>query len=162
MNRRKDVLKYKRVLVVDDEPDILATLESLLSMCDVVKAETFEKAKKLLENEYFDIAVLDIMGVDGYSLLEVAKRRRVIPVMLTAHSLTVQDTVKSFKQGAAFFIPKEKLENIAAYLNDVLEALQAGKSTWARWYDRFAAFYDQRFGPGWVEMDEEFRIKAGP
>lgn len=156
------MLKYKRILVVDDEPDILATLEEYLSMCDVVQASTFEKAKKLLEAEYFDIAVLDIMGVDGYTLLDIATKRNVIPVMLTAHALTVQDTVKSFKQGAAYFIPKEQIANIASYLNDVLEAKKAGKSTWSRWYDRFAAFYNKRFGPGWVEIDEEFRIKAGP
>ena len=35
----KTLLDYKRVLVVDDEPDVLDTLEQLLPMCDVAKEE---------------------------------------------------------------------------------------------------------------------------
>jgi response regulator RpfG family c-di-GMP phosphodiesterase len=75
---RKDLLKYKRVLIVDDEPDVLETMEALLPMCDVVKASTFKKGKEILEAEHLDIAILDIMGVDGYKLLEIANKRKVI------------------------------------------------------------------------------------
>jgi len=57
------LLDYKRVLIVDDEPDVLETLEQLLPMCDVVRASNFEEAKALLETQYFDMAILDIMGV---------------------------------------------------------------------------------------------------
>ncbi|MEW6666040.1 MAG: response regulator [Thermodesulfobacteriota bacterium] len=151
-----DLLKYKRVLIVDDEPDILDTLESLLSMCDVVKASSFEEAKPLLETQYFDMAILDIMGVDGYKLLEIANKRKVLPVMLTAHALSPGDTVKSFKGGAASYVPKEKISEITTYLNDILEAQLQGKSFWWRWLDRFAAYYDKKFGPDWKKGDKEF------
>ena len=43
------LLDGKKILAVDDEPDIVEALEELLSMCDVVKASTFEEAKDLLE-----------------------------------------------------------------------------------------------------------------
>jgi DNA-binding NtrC family response regulator len=152
----EDLLNNKRILIVDDEPDVLDTLESLLPMCEVVKATRFDTAKELLESEYFDLAVLDIMGVDGYKLLEIAGRRSVIPVMLTAHALSPDDTVRSFKAGAAYFVPKEKMSGIATYLNDVLEAKDKGKSFWWRWLDRFAAYYDRTFGPQWKQVDEEF------
>ena len=152
----KDLLKYKRVLIVDDEPDILAALEALLPMCDVVNATTFEEAKEILETQYLDIAILDIMGVDGYRLLEIASRRKVAPVMLTAHALSPEDTVKSFKEGAASYVPKEKMSEIATYLNDILEAQDKGKSAWWRWYDRFASYYDKKFGPDWKKFDTEF------
>ena len=69
-------LNGKKVLVVDDEPDILEVLEELLEMCDVVTASTFEKAKELLESSDFDIAILDIMGVNGYGLLDIANKRK--------------------------------------------------------------------------------------
>ena len=36
-----DYLRYKRVLIVDDEPDVLETLKELLGMCDVVEASDF-------------------------------------------------------------------------------------------------------------------------
>lgn len=156
-----DLLNGKRILIVDDEPDVLDTLEHLLPMCDVVKAVRFEEARDLLENEFFDMAVLDIMGVNGYKLLEIAGRRNVIPVMLTAHALSPGDTVKSFKEGAAYFVPKEKMAEIAMYLNDVLEAQEKGKKFWQRWFDRFAAYYDSKFGPRWKELDEDFWNKFG-
>ena len=99
---------------------------------------------------------MDIMGVDGYELLEIANRRKVIAVMLTAHALSPQDTVKSYKEGAASYIPKEEMTNIVTFLNDILEAKEKGKNFWWRWYDRLASYYDNKFGPEWQEHDKEF------
>ena len=152
----KNWLKFKRLLIVDDEPDILETLEELLPMCDVVKASSFEEAKDLLEVQYFDIAVLDIMGVDGYRLLEIANKRKVMAVMLTAHALSPEETVKSYKDGASYYVPKEKMSEITTYLNDILEAKEQGKKLWSRWLDRFALYYDERFGPDWKDTEKDF------
>ena len=55
------LLDGKKILIVDDEPDVLEVLEELLKMCRVEKATTFEKAKELLETQPFDMAILDIM-----------------------------------------------------------------------------------------------------
>ncbi len=151
----RNLLNHKRVLIVDDEPDVLETLEELLPMCDVVKAGSFDSAKELLETQYFDIAILDIMGVDGYKLLGNANKRDVIAIMLTAHALSPENTVKSFKEGAAFYIPKDHLADIVTYLNDVLESKEKGKSFWWRWLDRFASYYDEKFGPDWKNKDME-------
>ena len=96
------------------------------------------------------------MGVDGYKLLEIANKRKVMAVMLTAHALSPEDTIKSYKEGAAYYVPKEKMPEIAAYLNDILEAKEQGKSFWSRWLDRFAAYYDERFGPDWKDKDKQF------
>ena len=96
------------------------------------------------------------MGVDGYALLEIANRKKVIPVMLTAHALSVKDTVKSFKGGAASYVPKEEMMNITVFLNDILEAREKGKSVMGRWFDRLSTYYDQRFGPDWQNEDKEF------
>jgi CheY-like chemotaxis protein len=152
-------LRYKRVLIVDDEPDVLETLEAFLPMCDVVKASSFGEAKDLLETQYFDIAVLDIMGVNGYELLEIANRRNVMAVMLTAHALSPEDTVKSYESGAAYYVPKEKMSDIATYLNDILEAKEQGKPFWWRWLNRFGAYYDEKFGPDWKDKDKAFLEK---
>ncbi len=151
-----DRLGGKRVLIVDDEPDVLETLSELLFMCHVVEAATFEKAKEKLESERFDMTILDIMGVDGYTLLEIANQKKVIAVMLTAHALSVKDTVKSFKGGAASYVPKEEMMNITVFLNDILEAHEKGKSGMGRWFDRLASYYDKRFGPDWKNEDKEF------
>jgi DNA-binding NtrC family response regulator len=152
----ESLLDGKRVLIVDDEPDVLATLEELLPMCNVVKAASFEEAKELLTTQYFDIVILDIMGVDGYKLLQIANKRKVIAVMLTAHALSVEDTVKSYKEGAASYVPKEEMTHITMYLSDILEAEEKDKSYWWRWLERFGAFYDKKFGLDWKERDKDF------
>ncbi len=162
---KKALLTNKKLLIVDDEPDVLSTLKELLTKCAVYQAVTFDEAKELLEAQSFDIAVLDIMGVDGYKLLEIANQKEILAVMLTAHALSPQDTVKSFKEGAAYFVPKDKMINIAMYLEDILEAKEKGKSPWSRWKDRFGAYYSKRFGPEWQkesrEFWEKFRYYAG-
>ena len=152
----KGLLDGKKILIVDDEPDVLESLEELLPMCDVVKASTFSKAKELLESQYFDMAVLDIMGVDGYKLLEIAKERKVIAVMLTAHALSVDDTVKSYKDGAASYVPKDEMANITDFLEDILEAREKGGNFWWRWLDRLGTYYEKKFGADWQKNDEEF------
>jgi DNA-binding NtrC family response regulator len=150
------ILNDKKILAVDDESDVLETLEELLSMCEVSKVTGFEEAKQLLQNQYFDIAILDIMGVDGYRLLEIARGKRVIPVMLTAHALNPKEIVKSYKEGAASYVPKEELANIAIYLSDILEAKEKGKSLWWRWYERFSSYFELKFGSDWQKSDKEF------
>jgi DNA-binding NtrC family response regulator len=151
-----NLLEGKTVLIVDDERDVLETLEDLLSMCEVVKASTFEEAKLALETQAFDIAVLDIMGVDGYKLLDIARNRKVIPVMLTAHALSPDHTISSYKRGAALYVPKDKIADIAEYLNDVLQAIKAGKNTWWRWLDKFESYYSKKFEAEWKNKDKDF------
>lgn len=153
---KRGLLEGKRVLIVDDEPDILETLEELLTMCEIVKATNFEEAKELLTTQYFDIAILDIMGVNGYTLLDIATKRDVITIMLTAHALSPENIVKSYKEGAASYIPKDEMTNIDVFLNDVLEAKENGKNLWWRWYERMGSFCEKRFGPKWKDKDKEF------
>ena len=151
---KKGLLEGKKVLIVDDEPDVLDTLEEYLSMCEVTRASNFEEAKDMLEARPFDLAVLDIMGVDGYGLLKIAKEKKVLPVMLTAHAMTAEDTVKSYKEGAASYVPKEKMNDITTYLNDILEARERGHSYWWRWFQRFGTFYEKKFGSNWKDAYE--------
>ena len=151
-----DLLDGKRILIVDDEPDVFETLEELLPMCILVEASTFEEARGLLEQESFDMAILDIMGVDGYKLLKIANEKKVLSVMLTAHALSVEDTVKSFEGGAASYVPKEEMLHIATFLEDVLVAQKTGKNLVSRWFERLGSFYDKKFGPDWQQNDKEF------
>jgi len=147
----------KKILIVDDEPDILDALEEMLSMCDVVKASTFDQAKDLLESDNFDIAILDIMGVDGYGLLRIAKQKKIIAVMLTAHAFIPDNLVKSIKGGATSYLPKEEITNIALFLHDILEAQEKGKNPWEPWQERLpSSYFEKRWGAAWQDTDKEF------
>ncbi len=150
------ILTGKRLLVVDDEEDILQLLTDLLDMCKIDTASSFEQAKELLENSYYDLAVLDIMGVKGYDLLKIANDKGVPALMLTAHALSKEDLKKSAEEGASFYAPKDEINKIDVFAADVLEAKEKNKNVWAKWYDRLAGFCDKRFGPNWREQDREF------
>lgn len=159
----KNLLEGKKILIVDDEPDVLETLEELLSMCSVEKASNFNEGRELLLNHDFDIAVLDIMGVGGFELLEIANRRKILGVILTAHALSPENTVKAHRKGAASFVPKDKMDQIDIFLNDILEAREKGKSLWWRWFHRLGPYYSKKFGNNWREKAKatEFWEKDG-
>ncbi len=151
------MLDGKKVLAVDDEPDILEVLQELLEMCDVVTASTFEKAKELLESQNFDIAILDIMGVDGYGLLDIANKKDIPAVMLTAHAFTADNLIRTIKEGAYSYVPKEELSNITVYLIDALTARKKGENPWSAWQDRLpSSYFERRWGAAWKNVDREF------
>jgi len=152
----KSLLDGKKILIVDDEPDVLDTLEDLLSTCKVVKAGSFEEAKKELETQPFDMTVLDIMGVNGYELLEIAVKKKVLAVMLTAHALSPEDTMKSFKGGAAYYVPKDKIAEMPAILANILDLKKKGKNTWMPFVGWAEAYYSAKFGPKWEACDKDF------
>jgi len=156
MSAKEDILKGKKILIVDDEPDVLDTLEELLSMCQVVKATSFDEAKQYLNKERFDLAILDIMGVNGYDLLDIAVAKKVTAVMLTAHALSPEDMMKSFKCGAAFYVPKDKISDIVSFLTKILEAKKKGKSTWIPFMGWAEAYYNAKYGPKWEACDKDF------
>ena len=158
------LLEGKKILIVDDEPDVLDVLEEMLDMCEVAKASTFEEAKELLEKNDFDMAILDIMGVEGYKLLHIAKHRNITAVMLTAHALSSDNLVKSIKGGADSYLPKEEMGNIKTFLIDILKSQKEGESTWEPWHRSLSSsYFERKWGAAWKDQDKEFwkKFKAG-
>ncbi len=160
------LLKGKMVLIVDDESDVLDQLTELLDMCRIDTASSFEEGKRLLENESYDIAVLDIMGVKGFELLSIANKQNIPALMLTAHALSEESLKKSAEEGASYYAPKDEIDKIDLFIADVLEAKEKNKSPWDRWFERLGSFYDKRFhGTNWREEEREFweeKIKKLP
>ena len=101
-----------RILVVDDEVDMLRLLERSIRQeiaCEVDTAASGTEALKLLENRNYDLALIDIRmpGMDGIELLERIKQINpwLTVVIMTAHGV-VELAVKSIKKGAYDFITK--------------------------------------------------------
>ncbi len=151
----KSPLEGKLVLMVDDEPDILETLEEELHMCRVQKALDYETALEYLLGYTYDAVVLDIMGVDGFKLLKTSVSRGFPTVMLTAHSLTPEALKKSMNLGAVSFLPKERISDLSEFLEGMVTG--SGKSLWVRFFDKLGGFFDQRFGPDWKDRDAFFK-----
>ncbi|MEN8210398.1 MAG: universal stress protein [Thermodesulfobacteriota bacterium] len=151
-----DLLKDRKILVVDDEPDILETVEELLDMCSLDTAASFEEAKKLLNNNQYDLAILDIMGVSGYDVLALARKKDIPALMLTAHALTPENLKESIQKGADSYIPKDELANLTEHVADVIKARIAGKQGYGAWFSILKPFFDKSFGKGWRNKDRSF------
>ena len=152
----ENILDGKRILIVDDEPDILETLVEILDTCLVDSAPNFETAQKFLNKNRYDLAILDIMGVRGYELLELANERNIPALMLTAHAVSPDNLVKSIKGGAQSYIPKDKISEIAVYIADILEPREKGGERGADWFEKLEPYFNKKFGEGWKEKDREF------
>jgi DNA-binding NtrC family response regulator len=153
----KDIIYGKKILIVDDEKDVLDTLVELLDLCKIDTALSFEEGKKLLEENDYDLAILDIMGVKGYELLKIANTRNVPALMFTAHALSEENLKKSAEEGASYYAPKDEISKIGLFVADIIEAKEKNRNAWAKWYERLGTFFDQRFtGPNWREKEKEF------
>jgi len=153
----KQTLNDKKILVVDDEIDILESLEDLLDdMFMVDSASSFEEAVSCLKNNTYDVAILDIMGVRGYDLLEATHNLGIPTLMLTAHALSPDNLKKSIERGADAYIPKDKMVDISLYVEDVLISRQNKRKNNFNWYARLRPRFDKLFGDGWKDPEKEF------
>jgi len=154
----ESILNGKRILVVDDEPDVLALLEEEISEASpsstVDKASTYQEAVEKMASWTYDLVILDIMGVRGFDLLELAVGRNFPVAMLTAHSLTPAALKLSMEMGARAYLPKEKLGEVVPFLEDVLkyEYLPG----WKRLLDRLGGFFSSRWGEQWQKSEEKY------
>jgi CheY-like chemotaxis protein len=147
----KSILNNKRILAVDDEPDVLAVLEGEIleaaPYCKYEKATTYEEAADKLRSNNYDVVILDIMGVRGFDLLDLAVSRKFKVAMLTAHALNPEALKRSFESKARAYLPKEKLGEVVPFLEDVLsyEYLPG----WKRLLERLKGFFDEKFESDW-------------
>jgi CheY-like chemotaxis protein len=145
------VLEGKRILAVDDEPDVLMVLEEEIKdacpTCVFERATSYETAVQQLESTPYDVVVLDIMGVRGFDLLELAVKQGRKVAMLTAHALSPEALKKSHEMGARAYLPKEKLGEIVPFLEDVLTyEFEPG---WKRLFEKLHGFFTDRFESDW-------------
>jgi len=152
---KESPLKGKSVLAVDDEPDVLETVADELDMCFVDKAADYNTAMQYLASYTYDVVILDIMGVNGFDLLQNVVDRGFSAVMLTAHALTADALKKSIKLGALSFVPKEKISDLKDILEDVV--LGKGKPLWIMFFEELGSYFNKHFGPDWKERDKFFK-----
>lgn len=148
---KESILDGKRILAVDDEPDVLKVLEEEIMdacpNCTFEKATTYEEAAKKLSSEDYDVVILDIMGVRGFDLLEMAVKRNMKVAMLTAHALTPEALKRSHAMGARAYLPKEKLGEIVPFLEDILK--YDFESGWRRLFEKLHSFFTEKFESDW-------------
>lgn len=157
---KESILNNKRILAVDDEPDILVVLKEEILFdapkCQIDTATSYEEASELLSSWTYDLAILDIMGVRGFDLLRLAASGPypVPTVMLTAHSLSPESFKQSIEIGARAYLPKERLGSIVPFLEDVL-TYEYGHA-WRRVLKLIEGVFVKQWGAYWRTSDPAF------
>jgi len=156
MTNSQSPLNGKRILVVDDEPDVLETLQEILDMCDVHQAGDFDAAADFISKNSYDVVILDIQGVNGFELLRHAVSRGFPTLMLTAHAATPESLKKSIESGAISFLPKEYILELKEFLEEVVSG--GGKRFWwMKSLDKTDTLFTKRYGSDWKEKDAFFK-----
>ena len=107
-----------KILVVEDDYGIRDLIELTLKMENytTITAKDGEEALSKIENEKFDLILLDIMipKIDGFKLIRMIDDKSVPVIFLSAKS-QVQDKILGLKLGAEDYITKpfEPLELLA-------------------------------------------------
>jgi two-component system OmpR family response regulator len=100
-----------KLLLVDDEQEFLEPMAARFSrrQLDCVTAQSGEEALKLLGNERFDCAVVDVMmpGMNGLELLRQMRRDypQVAVILLTGHA-SVELGIQGMELGAFEYLMK--------------------------------------------------------
>jgi two-component system, NtrC family, nitrogen regulation response regulator NtrX len=119
-----------RILVVDDEADIRATISDILTDegYTVRQAEDATAARIAVQKERPDLILLDVWmpGTDGISLLHEWHKEGSLrsPVVILSGHGTVETAVEATRLGAADFV--EKPLSLAKLLRTVEKALEKG------------------------------------
>lgn len=108
----KPQLSPKLVMIVDDEPDMLAMLRLVIQKkcrCDVITAASGRVALEKLKNSHPDVIVTDIKmpDLDGLELLKkVREHDATISVIIMTGYGTIDMAVQALKDGAYDFLEK--------------------------------------------------------
>ncbi len=123
-------MAQRKVLVVDDEPDVLLLCRVNLEFegYDVVQASDGVEALEQMRAEKPDLVLLDVMmpRMDGWAVLETAKADadlQATPIVLLTAKVQEADQIRGFELGAAEYItpPFSPLAR-AQTIGDVLSA----------------------------------------
>ncbi len=105
--------KNKTVMVVDDNPDIVTIVKTILEGkgYGVQSAYSGQEVFNLLEEQKPDLIVLDIMmpQMDGLEVLTRLKGEpstAAIPVILLTAKVQYEDVLGGYKMGADYYITK--------------------------------------------------------
>lgn len=154
--KNKSYLAGKHILAVDDEPDILESIQDVLEDSVIDPAGDYHSASEKLKNNRYDLVILDIMGVNGLKLLEESVARNFPTVMLTAHAIDPDTLLACVRKGAISYLPKETLPELDELLTALFKAHEQGEPPWKLLFDKLGDFFDERFGAGWKDKEKAF------
>lgn len=117
----------KRILAVDDDPDLQKMLDSIFRRAGYLHIRTASsgpEALRMLKEEPSDFIILDVRmpGMDGFAVLREIRRTSRIPVLMLTARGEAEDRIAGLESGADDylakpFLPRELLLRVQAILN---------------------------------------------
>lgn len=100
----------RKILVVDDDTSILMLIYDVLTEngLDVETAQSGEKALQLIQNQQYDLILLDIMmkGLSGLEVCREIRDRVSCPILFLSAKDSIRDIVRGLDLGADDYITK--------------------------------------------------------
>lgn len=136
----------KRILIVDDDKEIVESLTSLLESDNYIvgTALTGLEALEKTENEIYDLALLDIKlpDIEGTELLvEMHEGKpQMMKIMVTGHA-SLENAVEALNLGADAYLmkpvnPEELLRTVAEKLKEQDDAEKLNEEKVANWIEK--------------------------
>jgi DNA-binding response OmpR family regulator len=121
-----------RILVVDDDPNILDFLSMYLESegYDVLTALDGQKALSVIEHEAPDLVLLDIMmpSVDGLTICEQVREYSPVPIIIISALGHEEQKVKALDLGADDYLTKPfGIQELLARVRVALRRVETGK-----------------------------------
>ncbi|MCX7923338.1 MAG: response regulator transcription factor [Clostridia bacterium] len=122
-----DLVKNRKILLVDDEPLLLEMVETILrkdGFYRIATSATFTEAMEAIKCTMPDIAILDVMlpDGDGFSLLREIKKLSDIPVLFLTARGEAEDKIVGLGLGADDYVVKPFLpKELTLRLNAILK-----------------------------------------
>jgi DNA-binding response OmpR family regulator len=144
--------KGPKILVVDDDADLRWMVEKYLSKHEfsVTLAEDGEKMREALEQQSFDLAILDINlpGEDGLSLARYLRSNYQIGIIMLSAAAEVFDRIVGLEMGADDYVtkpfePRELLARVKSVLRRVQGAIEREAQPDSR----------VKFGAYWLDLE---------
>ena len=99
-----------RILIIDDEPNVISVLYALLSSNHYCKtANSAAEAIEYLKEESYDLVLSDIVmpGTSGLELLaEISRLSRQTVVIMISGNLNIQSAIEAMRRGAFDYVTK--------------------------------------------------------
>ena len=147
-----DFLKQKRILLVDDEQELLDMVSSIFAdegFCNLKTAKTVKEALNIAEAFQPELAILDVMLPDGngFDLMEQLKSKSDYPVLFLTARGEDDDKFRGFGLGADDYIVKPFLPIVKLSGSEIdfdrAEVIKKGEhiALTAKEHDILAALY---------------------
>ena len=155
---KESILTGKRILAVDDEPDVLTVMEEeILEACPGCmfdKAATYEEAAARMGSWTYDLVILGTMGLRGLDLLELALSRNFVVSILTPQALAEEALKGSMGMRVRAYVPKERLGEIVSLLENIMR--QEYFPQWKVLFGRLEGFFNVQWEANWLRPEAKF------